>query len=417
MSELQPIEDFDDPTFDPFAPWDGMLDETGDPHAALRALVARGGPVQEGSARELLGFGENQMISPSTRNFAILTPDLAREVLSDPDLYSQEAYAEGVRKTFGRAINQMNPPEHTRYRRVFQKAFLPHVVATWSEQFVEPVINDLVQDLKRDRKAELVNQFTHRYPFGVIFRQLNMPARDIHTFQKLAETLSQRPRDMSLPGEASRKLGTYLTALIAERRRNPGPDLISVLVQTEVDGERLPDDVVVSFFRQLLNAAGDTTYRATGNLLVGLLRDRPDQYRALVDDRSFVPKAVEEGMRWNGPIVAIHRAATRDVELGGVDIPAGSYLEVMYSSVGHDAEVHEKPDLFDMTRPAAQKHFSFGYGPHVCIGQHLARLEMNRALNALLDNFPNLRLDPDYPPPRILGWGLRTPPALHVLLD
>jgi len=416
MSTVPAIQDFDDPTFDPFAPENAMLEDIGEPHAALRALAARGGPVQEGSARELIGFGEN-LVDPTRRNFVILDPAIVREVLGDPELYSNEAYAAEVRKTFGNAINQMNPPEHSRFRRVFQKAFLPHVVASWSDRFVEPVLAELISEMKRDRKAELVGQFTHRYPFKIIFRQLNLPEGDIRIFQKLAETLSNRNATMQIPAEASRKLGTYLEALIQERRRNPGEDLISVMVQTQEDGVGLPDDVIVSFFRQLMNAAGDTTYRATGNLLVGLLRDRPDQYRQLVDDRSFIPKAVEEAMRWNGPIIAIHRMATRDVELGGTQIPAGAYLEPMYSTVGHDPKVHENPDQFDMTRTTQAKHFGFGYGAHVCIGQHLARLEMSRALNALLDHFPNLRLDPDYPPPKIIGWGLRTPAAIHVLLD
>ena len=415
MSGIPEIEDFDDPTFDPFAFDDATRSHDGNIYVGARQLEQQKGPVQEGDARVLLGL-DDPMPTSGIRNFVIFDPDLARDVLADADLYSQEAYAAHVRLTFGNAINQMNPPEHTRFRRVFQNAFLPHNVSTWSDKFVQPVIDELIGAFKDNHKVDLVSKFTHLYPFKVIFKQLCLPERDIKTFQKLAETLAQRTPDMKYPKEASRKLGVYLEALIEERRRNPGDDLVSAIVSAEADGDRLPDDIIVSFFRQLLNAAGDTTYRATGNLLVGLLRDRPDQYRMLVDDRSLISRAVEEGMRWDSPINAIHRMATRDVELGGVHIPAGSYVEVLYSSVGHDSDAHENPEQFDMMRPNQKKHFGFGYGPHVCIGQHLARLEMSRALNALVENFPNLRLDPEHPPPQVAGWGLRRPLALHVLL-
>src|SRR5437868_5515901 len=139
MTAVPAIQDFDDPTFDPFAPEYAMLEDVGEPFAALRELMTHGGPVQEGSARTLLGLGENYC-DPAHRNVVILDPTIVREVLGDPELYSNDAYSEDVRKTFGNAINQMNPPEHTRYRRVFQKAFLPHVVASWSENHVEPVL-------------------------------------------------------------------------------------------------------------------------------------------------------------------------------------------------------------------------------------------------------------------------------------
>lgn len=416
MGKTARIEDLDDPAFDPTVETGIFPDFSGDPFTTMRAIIGRGGEVQEGSIHSLVVPGAT-FHDPLRRHFAVLGASAARTVLGNAELFSQEAYAPDVRRTFGNAINQMEPPVHTRYRRVLQKVFLPHIVATWSDNLVQPVIDALIIDMKRSDRAELISQFTHRYPFQIIFRQLNLPPEDIKIFQKLAETLGLRTADMLIPMEASRKLGIYLETLIEERRRNPGDDLISQLIQAEAEGERLPDDIIISFFRQLLNAAGDTTYRATGNLFVGLLRDRPEQYRQLLHDRSQIPKAVEEVMRWNGPIIAIHRMAMRDTELAGVHIPAGSFLEVNYSSLGHDAAVHEQPDAYDMTRAEPKRHMGFGYGIHVCIGQHLARLEMTRALDAMLDHFPQMRLDPDFPPPVICGWGLRSPDAIHVILD
>lgn len=415
IEAMQPLQDLDDPDFDPTAAATMFSDYAGDPFSEIRAAIARDGPVQEGSLHSVITPGET-FHDPERRHFVALGSAEAKAVLGNAEVYSQESYAEDVRKTFGKALNQMNPPEHVRYRRVLQKLFLPHIVAKWSSTFVEPVIADILGELKRSPKAELVRQFTHRYPFEIIFRQLDLPSGDIAIFQKLSESLSLRTPDMKVPTEASRKLGIYLTQLVEQRRSRPGNDVISQLIQTEVDGDRLPEDVLVSFFRQLLNAAGDTTYRATGNLLVGLLRDRPDQYRMLVKDKTLIPLAVEEVMRWNPPIIAVHRMATQDTELGGVHIPAGSYVQVNYSAVGHDETLHQNPDEFDMMRPDARRHTSFGFGIHICIGQHLARLEMTRALDALTTSFPNLRLDQDFPPPQIMQFGMRTPAEIRVLL-
>lgn len=410
------LEDLDDPSFDPLLAQSQLSDYIGDPFADLRRAMKQGGPVQEGTMQTVITPGA-VVSDPQRKHFAVLGANEAKFVLGHAELFSQDAYVEDVKKTFGTAINTLNPPEHSHLRRVLQKLFLPHIVAKWSSAYVQPVIDEIVDELKKSNKAELVRQFTHRFPFEIIFRQLNLPKSDIAVFQKLSETLSMRTPDMLVPMESSRKLGAYLDKLIKVRRENPGSDIISQLIQTEVEGEHLPDEILISFFRQLLNAGGDTTYRATGNLLVGLLRHRPDQYRMLVDDRSLIPLAVEEVMRWNPPIIMVQRMVTQDTELAGVSLPAGSYLHVNYSAVGHEETLHDKPDEFDMMRPNATRHTGFGFGIHVCIGQHLARLEMTRALETLVANFPNLRLDPDYPPPDIEQFGMRTPREIHVLLD
>lgn len=416
MSELPPIQDFDDPTYDPFAQNEAVYGDLEDVHSLVRE-VARRGPVQPGTIRELAGMSAMLTYESSISSFMALSPEAVREVLGNPDVYSSDAYRPGIVETFGNSITQMRPAEHGRYRRIFQKAFLPHMIARWGEAYIEPVLERLMGELKKQPTAELVEQFTRLFPFQVIFEQLALPKRDIAIFHKLSESLAHFIGEPEKCREASEKLGVYFSALIEERRRNPGEDIISTLIQVEVDGEHLPDDVVLGFCRQLMNAGGDTTYRSLGNMLVGLLRERPDQYAMLVSDRTLVPKAIDEAMRWESPINWLPRLTLTDAELFGVHIPAGSIVETIESEVGRDPSVHADPDKFDIERPNPARHFGFGYGPHICIGQHLARLEMNRALNALLDNFPKLRLDPDYPPPVIRGTSMRSPDALHVLLD
>ena len=151
--------------------------------------------------------------------------------------------------------------------------------------------------------------------------------------------------------EASRNMGDYFTVLLAERRQQaPGDDLVGMLAHAEVDGERLPDAVAISFLRQLMNAAGDTTYRSTGSLLVGLLT-HPEQLDAVRADRSLVPRAVDEALRWEGPLTVLTRQAMRDVELDGVAVASGTKIDVVQGSANRDPSRYLDPDRFDISRP------------------------------------------------------------------
>ena len=188
---------------------------------------------------------------------------------------------------------------------------------------------------------------------------------------------------------------------------------MSVLATTQVDGEYLPEDVLISFLRQLINAGGDTTFRTTSVLFAGLLTN-PEQLAALRADRSLVSSAVEEALRWDGPVLCSNRETTRDVVVDGVPIPGGAFLDVVYGSANHDPKVFENPDRFDIFRPK-HRHFGFAFGAHNCLGQQLARLEMSRALDAVLDELPNVRLDPDADPPQVRGGSMRTPRELRVI--
>ena len=417
MNKIPRISDFDDPTFDPVIESRNVFGGIGEEiHGILRDVAQRGGPVQETTVRTLTGLPKVSAYRENQRCFVVFDPKIVRDVLNDAETFSQDISAALHEQSYGRSLPQMNPPEHTYFRRILQKLFLPHVVAEWSERFVEPAINSIVGTFEDCSEVELVKAFTFHYPFEIIYKQLALPEGDGPIFHRLADTQTQIVGGSAKAVEASRKLGDYFQALMRERRKNPGADLISGLLQIEVGGDYLPNDLVLSFVRQLINAAGDTTYRTTGNMFVGLLRERPDQYQMLLQDRELIPKAVEETMRWESPINWTMRSVMRDVELCGVQIPAGSIVETVNSVVGRDPEVHANSDQFDITRPNLTRHCGFGNGPHICLGQHLARLEMTRALGAMLDRFPKLRLNPKYPPPEIRGTSLRTPWELHVLL-
>jgi cytochrome P450 len=416
MSPVPKLQDFDDPNYNPEVPDELNYGDNPDPYPALHEAAKRGS-VQEGNFQSLVGVA----VDPTYFGrpvFVMFGYDDIRNTLGNLDLVSQEHHRDGLALTFGPySLTASDPPHHPRYRRIFQKAFLPHVVGSWSKEFIKPVVDELIGKFAARGRCELIAEFIRPYPFEIIYRQLRLPREETEIFYRLSMSLTMYPVDFSSAREAHYKLGLFFLALVRDRRKNPGSDLISVLATTEVDGEYLPDEVLVSFFRQLMNAAGDTTYRSTGSLMVALLSERPDQFELVKKDRSLVYKAIEELLRWDGPVGFTVRTVKKDMELHGVKMPAGAILQIVTMTANRDPAIYPDPDKFDLMRVHARPHMAFAAGPHVCLGQHLARLEMTRALNALMDHLPNLRLDPDYPKPQIRGAFMRHPRELYVRFD
>ncbi|WP_347270323.1 cytochrome P450 [Rhizorhabdus histidinilytica] len=409
MESAVRIQEFDDPNYDPFNSDEINFGDHADPYPLIARWRAEA-PVIEGGYRPLMGLPA--ALYPDRKMFTVVGSSEVNEVLTDTDRFSNAGYKFNLGVTFGQgSISTMDNPEHGRWRRIFQKIFLPQYVKKWGETIVDPVVHGLMDKFLPLGHADLIEQFTLRYPFEVIYHQLALPEEDVHTFQRLA--LGQTDYvNHEKAIEAGRKLGDYFTALVEERRRDPGDDLVSLLALTEVDGEYLPHEVLISFLRQLMNAAGDTTYRGTSILLTALLQ-HPDQMEAIRADRGLIPQAIEEALRWDGPVAVQMRMAAVDTELAGVAIPAGSLLDVVAGAANRDPEIYADPDRFDIFRDR-KPHFAFSRGPHICVGQHLARVEMTRALHAALDHLPGLRFDPDKAPPQIRGSMMRVPRHLYV---
>jgi len=405
MSEIAPIEYFAEVDFDPFEMDDAVFGDIEDPYSLIAEARSRN-PVLEGSMIELLGSPVDNVLP--VPKFMVLGYKEVDEVMRNPHLFSNESVKAYLGPTFGDTIPGMDPPRHQPIRRQFQKFFLPAQIKKWSDTLVDPVVTELIGQIEAKGYGELVEEFAKRYPFEIIYRQLGLPERDTLIFHKLAVTQTFIGEFHRYGIEAGGKLGTYLYALLEERRKNPGSDLVSMLCHTG-----LADEVIVSFFRNLINAAGDTTYRATGCMMIGLLSNQ-DQLDAVRNDRSLIPQVLEETLRWNPPILFTQRTVTQNTELGGVALPEGAVLHVSIAAANNDPEIYENPRKFDLFR-GTRNHFGFGIGSHMCLGQHLARLEMTRALTAILDRLPNLRLDPDKPAPTITGGMMRTPRDVHVL--
>ncbi|MEP7349580.1 MAG: cytochrome P450 [Sphingorhabdus sp.] len=412
---LPQLQDLEDPTFDAFAVERASRGDADDPYPILQKMLSKGS-VHEGSYRALFTDIPDVQIGHLPQ-YMVLGYDAVRQVLMDPQTFTnREAFLHTLGKSFGRTVTVMDAPEHPHFRKVFQKAFLPQIVRQWGESVVEPVVDDLMRNFVARGSADLVEEYTHHFPFQIIHRQLQLEPEQAPVFHKLA--VAQLLSVVGAPQgeESSRKLGVFFQELLNVRRACPGTDLVSHLATVEADGERLPDDVLISFLRQLVNAGGDTTYRASSVLMTCLLNN-PDQMDAVRQDRSLLPQAIDEALRWDGPVTSTLRYVAKDTEIDGVRLPKGVILNVVLGSANRDPRKFENPDTFDIFRSRSSQHLAFASGPHVCIGQHLARIEMIRAVEAVFDRLPNLRLDPTAPAPDIRGHLLRVPEHIYVTFD
>ena len=415
MTALPRLEDLTDQSFDPFVIEKLSTGNCPDPYPRIHALREMGAVVEGSYRKQFTDVPDVQM--GHLPQVMVLGYDAVMQVLTQPEIFhNKEAFVPNLGKSFGNTVSVMDAPEHTHFRKIFQKAFLPQIVTKWGETVVDPVVNRLMANFMHRGEADLIEEFTHHYPFQVIYAQVELDPAQGPLFHKLA--IAQLLSSVGAPQgqEASTKLGNFFGQLLPQKRANPGADLISHLATVEADGEKLPDDVLISFLRQLMNAGGDTTYRGTSVLMTGLLI-HPEQLKAVAQDRSLIPQAIDEALRWEGPVASTFRFCVADTEIDGHPIKAGTFVNTVLASANRDPAKFENPDAFDIFRSRATRHLAFASGPHLCIGQHLARVEMTRALNAILDKMPNLRLDPDKPAPQIIGHLLRVPEHLWVKFD
>lgn len=308
----------------------------------------------------------------------------------------------------------MDEPEHRRYRALASPAFQKKVLDRWEDALIRRVAESVTDAFAREQRVDLVRHFTTHFPVQVIAGILGLPSDDHRRFQQWSMAIINASADTVAAKKASTELAGYFGTLLDERRRVPADDLISELASAELDGERLNDEEIFSFLRLLLPAGVETTYRSSGSLLLGLLT-HPEQLAAVQADRSLLPAAIEEGLRWETPVLITTRIARNETEVAGIPVPEGSWLVAHLGSANRDETRWEHPERFDIFRPS-QPNMSFGHGPHVCLGLHLARIEVRVALDALLDRFPEVRLDPGDDDPHVHGKIFRSPTSVPVRL-
>lgn len=392
--------------FDPAELQGGLLMAVDNVHERLRAARAR--------HRVMIGnpFAETSTQALGAAGVTVLGYDECQTVLTHPEMFSSSIYQQIMGPVMGRTLLELEGARHRAGRALVSPSFRSALLERWRTELVEVVVAELIDRFAARGRAELAREFTFAFPVQVIARIMGLPRRDYRRFQRLSIELLNVVYDWDCGIAASAALKAYFGEVLAERRRSPRDDLISMLAETQIDGARLSDDEIFAFLLLILPAGVETTYRASGNLLVALLTE-PALWDAVRADRGLVRGAIEEALRWEPPITTVMRIAARDVELGGVDIPAGTHVSVSVASANRDPLRYPDPDRFDPARTNIA-HLTFGGGPHLCLGMHLARMEASVAITALLDRLPDLRLDPAAPPPRVVGMAFRSPAALPV---
>jgi cytochrome P450 len=300
--------------FDPFELEDTVSGTIRDPYPAM-AELRRQSPVHIGPID--LGEGAEAPDPSRPQPVTVLGFDEAVQVLRDNETFSSTVYEGIMGEVMGRTILQMDEPEHRIHRALVSPTFRSKVLERWEGDLVQRVVNELIDDFAHRGSADLVQELTFNFPVQVIAQILGLPRADFPTFQRWAIAITSVASNWDRGVAASASLRDYFAAVLDERRLRPADDLISDLLSVEVEGRRLDDEEIYSFLRLLLPAGVETTYRASGNLLYGLLTN-PDQLRAVQDDRSLVPVAFEEAIRWEPPVTVILRRATRDTDIGGV---------------------------------------------------------------------------------------------------
>lgn len=377
----------------------------------------RQAPVHPRKQAELIGAEDYRKDEAFTKvSFSCaLSYEHCQQALSDERL-SSKFWLDTIGRVWGRNIIGMDGPEHRRHRGLISQAFTRRSLDRWQETAIQPAVHGLIDRFEQTGSADLYREFTLLFPVYIITEMMGLPYQDIQRFNTWAGETIAAFYDIDRAMEASRNLERYLTPMIEDRRGGDGEDLITLLANAELDGSRLDTIEIVSFLRLLLPAGGETTARSTASMLLGLLRSS-EQLDALVADRKLLPQAIEEGLRWEPPLMSINRIALEDLELGGVQIAQDSVLEVSIGAANRDYTRWQDPDTFDIFREK-KPHIAFAWGPHACLGAHLARAEMSAALTALFDRLPGLRLDPETgPEARVQGIGLRAPNKVPVVYD
>lgn len=412
MFEPASVEDLEQSIRDAQDKFNAGMGADGDatPYPFLKELRAQA-PVHAGWP-EMGMIGNSEDVPPT---FTAYTFDTVKAIFTDNITFSTRCYEDVVRPLQGPTILEMQDPEHAIYRKLHEFAFARSSMKRWDTELVGPLVDRTIAKIKAAKRADLVDAVFMPIPVRVIAALLGLPDSDVLHFHRLAIDLLGFRGDMDCALRASAKMKEYFVGILADRRREPKDDMVSILAAAEVNGVKMSDEQIYGFMRNLLPAGAETTSRSTASLAYALLT-HPDQLDAVRADRSLLPQAIEEGIRWETPLLNFMREVTRDTEIGGVHVPEGATMMLSLGSANHDETRWNEPEKFDIFRER-KPHIGFAHGAHVCLGMHLARLETTKIFNALFDELPGLRLDPDAPAPYITGTMFRSPPRLDVVWD
>jgi cytochrome P450 len=364
---------------------------------------------------------------PAGRGWMVSRYDDVERVLADRRfsarrmLTAQEraGMSGAVLNALARQMLFMDPPDHTRLRSLFTKAFTPSRM-----EALKPQVGEMVSDLlgraeKRGRQMDFIQDFAIPLPVTVIAQLLGVPTTDWPHLREWSVALGKllggrelAPQESTESQRGVLQFVRYFADLIAERRQNPGSDMISGLIEVEEQGDRLSTEELIVNLILLLAAGHGTTTHLLGNGLLALSR-HPAQWKFLVENPAVTPGAVNELLRFDGPVQVTGREASDDVALGNRTIRKGERVTVLLGAANHDESRFSQPDCLDLQRPGVRP-LSFGHGIHTCLGAALARMEVQVAFSELARRYPRFSIGTDTPArnPSIAFRGLISLPVI-----
>ena len=381
----------------------------GDPYPLWNRLREQA-PVHAGALHDLSDFPGEYLFQglpePDRPHYTAFSYAACNDVYRDAELFASNPEPIDLSKPSpNNTLLNMGGQQHRRYRALVQPRFAPKQVEWWIRKSIDAIVHALIDHLRDAGRAELNVDFCAAIPVLTITGAFGIPV--------------DQALDLRAANDPMTTVG-IIAPLVAARREEPGDDLLTVLVQAELTDEdgtvhRLSDPEIYSFCMLLLAAGSGTTWKQMGITLTALLQ-RPEVLAAVRADRSLLRPAIEEALRWQPTDPCFARFVTRDTEFHGVEVPAGAVMHINLGAANRDPARFDRPDEFDISRPP-RPMFSFGGGPHVCLGMHVARAEMLTGIGALLDRLPGLRLDPDAEAPRYVGFYERGATAIPVLFE
>jgi cytochrome P450 len=379
----------------------------GDFTQAMNAL-RDAGPVHKGSLRELLGLPSIGHYSPPREHYTIFSFEACNYAFRNAQFFSSKGVGESPTvQALGTMILTMDGEQHRRLRATAQPMFLlPKVLGTWKQNWIDDTVDTLLDRLVGQDTADLNFDLCARLPMHVASRGIGLRGDQALDFRdQLIRATIMHELPAQERGAAMAVVCGMLKELIDERRAVPADDVVSALVAADLELEdggtrKLTEEEIFSFCRLILLAGGGTTWRQLGITIHALLTN--GFWDACRKDRSLVPVAIEESARWCPTDPMFMRLTTQDVEIGGTVIPGGSRVDVCLGAANRDPARWDNPDAYDIYR-TPHTHLGFAIGPHQCLGINVAKQEMISAINGLLDRFPDMRLDPDQPPPTLVG--------------
>ena len=386
-----------------------------DPHRHFDELRAKFGDVMEVKDNCIDGveFPTLTPMNPENPGVLVTGFDTVKEVLTNQNNFFQN-YGQSMDILMGESqIAGLNPPGHKSFRTLISQAFNKGSVDQLQTEVIVPLMTGLIEKFAQKETAELVEDFTCIMPTLLIGEIFQLPIAQYNDFAKLVAGLMNFNADWDGAVAASQGFSEIFIELIEERKLAPGNDLISRMLDAELDGVKLNDTEMMSFCRALVPAGVETTTRALSSVF-SLLLNHPHSWEALRNDPDLVPAAVEEVIRFSGPVMMLPKRTTRDLELAGKKLRKDTNIWVCIGHANRDPAIWTNPHDFDITRKR-KPHLGFSIGVHMCIGNQLARREMQDALRLMLEKLPNMRLNPDVPTAGILGVQHRSADRIEVL--